>query len=722
MAFLNPYLLFGMGAIAAPIIIHMLMNQRIKPVMWAAMRFLQDAVIKNQKRMNIEDMLLLALRCLLLILLALALARPIFRGAGAALATKGAETAVIAIDNSYSMGQSDGGGTRFEQARQAAEQVINSMEPGSSAAVLLFSDVVRAAIPQPTFDLNLARKIVRDATLSDRGTDVDFVLKQAAETLKAAAGTKRIYLITDGQAVGWKQFDDITETLRNPDAATSIVLVGGPETHNLCVSDLQLASSMAAIGETTEFDVEVSNFGATEARDVAVRLSVDGESPSDEGVITAIAPGQAKRLALFTKFNAAGYHTVTGGINADHLPMDDQRTIAVRAMDDVRVLLVTESAGAESADSPVFYLRNALAPVAPTDRDNYFIKTKTITPGELESTKLSDYEAVVLANVAAIPGAAVDGLGAYLKLGGGLIIFPGDKTDAGFYNENFGRKFGMLPAVLGGPVGSASQRATFFTLQAKDYDHRIVSIWDDPAAGTLSTAHFFRATQLKPETGHSDLAGEPQLVLKYADGTPAVMERTWGRGRVILFGSSADTSWNDLPLHPAYVPLIERTLGSILERQDARLNIRVGSPFECVCNPDWVDKDVIITHAGEKQETGSLRHIGTVEGVPLLQFADTDKAGAYEAAVKTDPPVVLKFAAQFDAAESNLEDLAPAQLDQLNALAPAARVVHWSQGVRLDEQISKEHGGSEIWTTLALLVLATAVAEIMLAGIFSATK
>ena len=183
MTFLNPLLLFGTAAIAAPIIIHLLMNRRIKPVVWAAMRFLQAAVQKNQKRMNLEDLLLLLLRCLLLILLALALARPVFRKAGAAMSGKGAETAVIAIDNSYSMGQSDGGETRFDQARQAAEQVIDSLEPGSSVAVYLFSDVVRAAIPEPTYDLNLARKIVRDAALSDRGTDVDFVLKQAFETL-----------------------------------------------------------------------------------------------------------------------------------------------------------------------------------------------------------------------------------------------------------------------------------------------------------------------------------------------------------------------------------------------------------------------------------------------------------------------------------------------------------------------------------------------------------
>lgn len=495
--------------------------------------------------------------------------------------------------------------------------------------------------------------------------------------------------------------------------------MGGPELHNLCVSDLRLADPMAAVGETTEFDVQVTNYGATDAKDVAVRLSVDEESASDQGVIDSIPPGESKRLALFTKFDAAGYHTVTGSINADHLPTDDQRTIAVRALDDVRVLLVTEDTNAEGPEGSTYYLANALAPVAAPDRESYVIKTKTISPGELDSTKLSDYEAVVLANVPAVPGTAVEALAGYLKLGGGLIIFPGDKTEADFYNENFGKKLGMLPATLGALRGSATDRGTYLRLQSSDYTHPIVSIWNDPGAGTLGTARFYRSYELKPATDRSDQAGEPQLVLKYTDGTPAVMERTWGRGRVILFSSSADATWSDLPLHPAYVPLMERTLGDILERQDARLNAQVGSPFEMVCNPDWVDKDAIITQPGEKEETGSLRHIGTVDGVPLLQFADTEKAGGYQVTVKTDPPAVIKFAVQFDPAESDLTDLSTAQLD---ALAPLAQVIHWTQGMRLDEQIAKDRGGSEIWQTLAMLVVATAAAELALSGIFSATK
>src|SRR2546425_2315960 len=99
MSFLNPLLLFGGLAIASPIIIHLLAKKQIKRVVWAAMRFLKVTVDRNKRKMNLEDLLLLALRCLLLALLALALARPAIREGGIGI-PGGDEAARILLDNS----------------------------------------------------------------------------------------------------------------------------------------------------------------------------------------------------------------------------------------------------------------------------------------------------------------------------------------------------------------------------------------------------------------------------------------------------------------------------------------------------------------------------------------------------------------------------------------------------------------------------------------------
>src|SRR6185436_10147179 len=151
-------MLAGLAAVSVPIIIHLLNRRKFQKVIWAAMRFIQTSVEKNQKRMRIEDM----------IFLALPLARPAILSNASAVFGQSKVTGVIILDNSQSMGMSDGVATRLEKAKKAAERALDAMPAGSATAVLLASDTVQGAIPEPTFDLNLARKILREAPLTDR--------------------------------------------------------------------------------------------------------------------------------------------------------------------------------------------------------------------------------------------------------------------------------------------------------------------------------------------------------------------------------------------------------------------------------------------------------------------------------------------------------------------------------------------------------------------------
>jgi hypothetical protein len=147
------------------------------------------------------------------------------------------------------------------------------------------------------------------------------------------------------------------------------------------------------------FEVEVTNFGRDDVKDVQVSLVIDGEPPCDDAAIESIPANAAKAVSLFAKFREPGYHVLTAKIAGDHLPADDQRTIVVHALKEINVLLVDGDPGAEPRASEVFFLANALTPVPPSEKANYFIKTTTIAPSDLEATKLGDFDAVALANV-----------------------------------------------------------------------------------------------------------------------------------------------------------------------------------------------------------------------------------------------------------------------------------------------------------------------------------
>jgi hypothetical protein len=710
-----------------PIIIHLLNRRKFRKVTWAAMRFIQTSVERNQRRMRVEDMILLALRCLLLTLLALALARPALKKAGGDFLGQSKVTGVIILDNSASMGMSDGTTTRFEKARQAAEQALNSMPAGSAAAVFLASDVANAAIAEPTLDFNLVRKALREAPLTDRASDLLPAVQRAIETLKQrVALRKEVFLITDGQLTGWKQMSEIQKLLEasQRDVRTHVVLVSEHEERNLAVTDFRNTSGLTPVNQPIRFEARVSNFSRDAVSNVRVSLSVDGEPPSDEFTIDSLPPGGSKSVSLFAKIRAEGFHTVVARIPEDRLPGDDQRSLAVRAIKEVRVLLVDGEPGTEPRESETFFLRHALVPVPPSEQANYFIKASRILAAEFSTARLDDFDTVILANVPDFSEAMARNLEQYVRRGGGLMVFAGGRINPAFYNEQLSEKLRLLPATIGKPRGEAEQDANFFTLQDRALDHIIVSLWNDPNAGTLSSARFFRAYDLnvatnagKPADTLSD-AGVPQVVARFTHGSPAIVEQTFGLGRVVMFASTADTAWNDFPVRPSFVPLLHRTLGAIVQRQDEGLNVRVGQKFNRRLPSELLDQEARISKPRQAASLLEQRRIELVNGWPLLQFENTDFSGIYEVGVG-ETKGVLRFAAQPNPEESSLDELSA---EQKKLLSASAHVVEWAPSTSIRDQIQFASGGAEFWLPIVLLALALAGAETVLAQWFSRSK
>ncbi len=727
MAFLNPLMLFGIAAVSAPIIIHLLNKRKFQRVTWAAMRFLKTSIEKNQRRMRIEDLLLLIVRCAMVALLAILLARPAIRAATASGLFGKAETAaVIIIDHSYSMSQTDGVTSRFDQARDAATQIIDSLPTGSSAAVLLASDAVKGLIPEPTFDLNLARKTIRDdARLSDRSTDLFPAIRQAMDILQRRPALRReIYLVTDDQRIGWRQLDAIRREMESAadKIQSNIVFVGSPEERNLGIGDLRLATGLPAMDQPLRFDAQVNNTGLVEASMVRVVLSMnDDPSPVDETTIDTIPAGESRSVSLFARMRSDGHHTVTAALSPDRVPADDRRTIAVRALTQVRVLLVDGDRGREARDSEIFFLRHALMPVPASEADGYFVQAASMSPLDLDSARFDDFDAVVLANVTDVSNRTLENIDAYLQRGGGLVVFPGNNTRAAFYNERMFEKHRWLPAAFGALQGDETNDEVFRRLQGKDFNHAIASVWRDPAAGSPAAARFYKSYELQPDTrGATDLAGEPLVILNYADGSPAVMERSWGQGRVIQFSSTADTAWNDLAVHPGiFVPLIRRSIGSIVQQQDDALNVPAGQKFIYRASPELLGRDAVISPPGGEEAAKDIRRIELLDRSAALQFEETGIGGAYRVEIGTDPATILKFAAQPDASESRLEPITQAQKE---SLAGAANVVDFTPGVSLEAVIEQQRVGTELWYPLAIMLLALAMAETCLAHWFSRSK
>lgn len=696
-------MLFGLSAVAVPILIHLLNRKRVRRIVWAAMRFLQVSVEQNQRRMKIEDVVLLALRCALLALLALALARPMLGGGGQGVGSK--VVAIIVLDNSYSMAMSDGTATRFDKARNAAEQIVSSMPPGSAVAVWCAANDVQAIIPEPTVDLGLARKAIQQTQLSGSASDLLPAISRALDALRGRIGSQReFYLITDGQALGWSRFQEIQAQFQRAksDVRAQLVLINEHETHNLGVSELRLDRGLSPIQQPLRFQVRVTNFGRDVARDVPVSLSVDFEAPSDQFTIAQLTPGASQSLSLFAKLTNAGFHTIIANIPNDRLRTDDSRAWAVRAVNNIRVLLVDGDGGDELNGSvgATFFLRNALAPVNAETRDSYFIRTTVATDSELANVRLDDFDAVILAGVPRLSEQLAGQVHRFVQRGGGLMIFPGPRAEPEFYSN-----LSFLPAKVGGVQGDATQDEKYVTI-ANNFEHPIASLWKDPAAGTLSSARFFRRYALVPREIST-------VVLKYEDESPAVIECAASLGRIILFSSSANTAWNDWPLRPSFVPFIHRCMAALLRQREEGLNIRAGEAYSRRLDAAFLSKEAIVRKPGQ-DEGGEVRRVSLESGIPVLSYDNTTRAGIYSVSF-AEPPLTEKFAVQSDPAESSLDQLSAAQLQGY-----VANVVEWTPA--FTRQIENGRGGAEFWLPLVVLGIAMGGLEMWLSQWFSRSK
>jgi len=730
MTFLNVAALFGLAAISIPIIIHLFNQFQVKEVTWAAMRFLEESIEKNQRRLQLEDILLLLLRCLLIALLIFALARPTWQ-TGNQTSASHQVAAVIIIDDSYSMGLTNGITTSFQRAQTAAEQVLAAFPSGSSAALFFAADNVQPVIAQPTYDFSLLRQTIRQAKPTDRATDLSTALQLAVTTLQRHEGTesKEIYLITDGQANGWPSIEQMEKQLADlqKQVAVHLVLVGDAAESNLGITDLRMDNGLTPVGQPLRCTVQVFNGSGTEARDVRVSLNVDDEPAVDEKIIDSIQPGAAGSVALFAKLRSEGYHTITAQIPHDRLPADDQRTLAVRTVREVKVLLVNGGTALQPADTDDFYVRNALTPVAPDDLANYFIKTTTIEASQLGATSLDDYDAVYLLGVDQVDASLVPTLARYVQQGGGLVVFPGPHANVDSYNQDLG-KDNFLPAHLGPFRGDPDRHddKKFYSLQPNNYDHPITSLWNDPSAGSLATAHFYAYYALTPVDWKAPAAGEssptggpPRVILHFAGGDdPAAIEHTWGAGRVVLFASTPTTAWNDLPVHAPFVPLMQRVLGSLIERQTEGLNVRVGQAFSFVVPSELLHRDFTVTVPGQTDPPRVEGQVTLANGLPVVQFAHTDLAGAYKVSIAGDDKPI-SFAAQSDPRESDLTLLSDAQL---KTLAQSVDIIKWTPEASLTPKLTSARNGREFWWPLMVAALVCATLEIFLAQSFSKSK
>jgi hypothetical protein len=642
MTFLAPMMLIGAAAVAIPLALHFFYRARYKPLPWAPMKFLKEAIEQTSRRLKFQEWILLALRCLAIILLAIAIARPGLKTA--TVAGRGdAIDAVLVFDTSYSMGASGGAKTHLQSAKDAAIGILNGLPANSSVQIYACSDRATFVGPMQRFNLDQARQLIPGIELTSLSSDLLPGLTEALNGAKTGtAPAKEIYVFTDLQKEAFdRQQGAVKAKCEEIKAIANLVFVrcGTPESKvaNIALQDVAWISETLPHTKTrVPFKITLKNTGSEIVKGPKVQLEIDGKAVEKDAVqLDQIDGGQTSTVMLTGSLDAPGLRVIGVEVTGDQLPGDNvlYKTILVR--DKVRVLLVD---GTPNPNNPTeagdHWVKTALNPPRAVD---YYVESESVAASEASPRDLDNKEIVYLLNAPVRGSDPLVGLSPdfvkklteFVKNGGGLVIGCGDLVNSDAYNKSLGSAgAGLLPFDL---------KEVLTTTETSPYH---------PGADTVDKASFLekfasgsyaealQAIAIYRMFGLVD-AGPGARVLVKADGKPYITSKVVGAGEVILVTGSLDDRWGSFSSDPGsfHVPFANFILRNLTSRKVSGGTSIAGNPIVWLAPPDAGDAFELVMppKAGEKVRPRMKLDVSEPnnEGKRTVTATETSRAGIY---------------------------------------------------------------------------------------------
>lgn len=668
MSFLNPLFLLGLAAVAVPVIVHLVRRTRAPRVEFPSLMFVRRIPQRTIRRRRMQNWLLFALRCLAFTLLVFAFVRPYF-GSGQADTSRGQRANVILLDTSFSLRY----GNRFEQAKQRARAIIDETRGNETTTIVTFGQSYEAQ-NKFTTDIGQLKAALDNIKPDSTATDYAQALRGAEGLFKdTVAADKRIVLISDFQAAGKNEAE---ASYRLPSNIKLVTIdVGEQNSPNLAITDAGLQPLIYQAKYADKLTARVANFSDEEKTGVRVEFQLNDHTVEKREIKIA---ARDTATVEFTGFNLnEGVNRGVILIEGDNFPFDNRFNFTLRRAEQMKALVI-ETATRGRGES--FYLRNAL-----TTGENLPFNLEIKSAGSVNPADIGAYR-VIIVNDAAVNQALAQALIKFVEGGGGLVIAAGPHTEPAAFNQVFQN---FAPAKL---EEAARLSGDYVVMSEIKTDHPIFEVFK--RSGRLATARIFGYVRATASEG----AG---VIARFEDGSPALIEATRGGGKLLLFTSTLDASWNDLPLTPIYLPLVRQMARHLGEREERAWNL-VGQTFTVDAakdgNPPAVDAPNGERITDRKQtNTGELIVAAREPGFYRLRYT----GGSDFAAVNVD-------SRESDLTRLNVEEFVAAVTGADPKAASAAAA---------NEKLSNEEIESRqrVWRLLLIAALLLFVAEGVLA-------
>ena len=667
MGFLAPWFFAGAAALAVPLYLHLLRRHTSTPQPFSSLMFFEPRTQSSIRHRRLRYLLLLALRLALLALLVFAFADPfINRPAASVMPNK---LLVLVIDNSFSMRA----GSRLADAKREARAVLASRPPTERAQIFALGSGLEA-MSQPTEDSRALQAAIEAIRPTDSRGNFGELSRGLRSFSNSVSGSIDLHFFSDMQKSDMPpKFSDLALP-----AKVSLTL------HPVVKSTVAnwAVESVNAPGQV--WDVKKARVQAviagyeTPAATRTASLLVDGKVVASQKVQV---PANGRATVEFNSFNVPyGFSRCAVRIDsADALPGDDISYFAVERSDRQQVLFLHE---ASDARSPI-YFGDALAASAESA-----FTVESVAADQAASVQPSKYAFVVLSDVASLPSSFENELARYVRGGGGVLIATGTNIGRGSHIPLFGANILNAQYYSNGPGG-------YLTVGDTDPSHPSIA-----KADRWSDVKFYYAVKV-------DDSGS-QVAARLTDGTPLLLDKKIGEGRVLLLASGLDNLTNDFPLHPDFVPFVEQTAFYLSGSERPGGSRVVGSYLQLRTAKERAVSVEVVDPEGRRPLS--------LQEATAAQTYQLNEAGFYELRLANGRQDVVGVNA--DRRESDLTVMSP---DALSLWAGKPNGVNGSASDRAvatsSNSASEKFSPHSLWWYVMLLVLLTAVVESWVANL-----
>ena len=661
MSFVYPQILWGLLALAIPIIIHLFHFRRFKKVYFSNVKLLKEIKEEKSARNKVRNFLVLLSRLLAIAALVFAFAQPFISKNNSVKAGKNYVS--IFVDNSYSMMAATEDVPLIDKTKKRAEEIVEAYDPADQFQILTHE---LKGSQQRWISKDNVRNAIDEIELSPKVNALSNVLLVQQQTAPGD-GNHILYMLSDFQ----KSITDI-ELEKDTTLEVNLIPMQAVKESNIAIDSAWFESVVPSINQNNKLYVRVTNHSDENQKDVRLSITHNGQN-RPEGTMDIPAHSSITDTInlLLTK---AGWQEMEIKIDDYPIQFDDSYFINFNIKESIKVLSIN-NAGNDRYLTALFRGLNQF------DLDN-------VSESSIKYDKFKDYDLIILTSLTSVSSGLTGSLKTYVENGGNILVFPTRTANIETYNAFLNQL----------NANSISQWEN--TEQAVSKINTSEFVFDNVYTSTNSNLKLPITKGHYNFTSFSARGGE--YLLRYRSGQNFLTKYNRGKGKLYICAAPLDVKYNDLVTNAeVFVPMLYKL--SFSATQSEKISYAIGNDNYTEVNNTSSNNEIIYKIKGEEEFIPGQTNMGNTT---LVNFNNMiRKAGFYN--LNLEDQLVKGLAFNYDRIESNLDY---ESTDELNERYGAnANVIGNTASADLSQIIKQKDQGIRFWKwclILALLFLA----------------